>query len=122
MTTLFDIAGREARIHTLPNRPPFMLAADLAEIYGTNVSALNQAVKRNPDRFPDDFCFRLTEAEEEAMWSKNVITSARKRNYYRLLVFTHIGAYALSGVLKSEVAAQVSVAMPAPPIGWRAEP
>lgn len=109
MLTLMTVAGRQARIFTLPNRPDFMLAADLATVYGTEPKRLAEAVKRNPERFPDDFCFRLTEQEEEAMWSQIATTSARKRDDLRPLAFTHIGAYALSGVLKTEVAAAVSV-------------
>lgn len=110
MNTLFDIAGREARIHVLPGREPFMLAADLAEIYGTKVNALNQAVRRNPARFPSDFVFRLTEAEAEALRSQTVIAkSLPTMARYEPLAFTDGGAYALSAVLRSPVAAQVSV-------------
>lgn len=110
MMTLFTIAGREARMLALPNRPRFMLAADLAEIYGSTPKALTQAVKRHPDRFPEDFCFRLTEAEAEALRSQSVTAnplSAKAR--YEPVAFTHIGAYALSGVLRSPTAAAVSV-------------
>lgn len=109
MTTLFDIAGIRARIFTLPKRPPFMIAADLAEVYGTSVKRLGEQVKRNPERFPDDFCFYLTEAEEEQMWSHFATTSRKKRDDLRPLVFTHAGALMLSAVLKTETAAQVSV-------------
>ena len=103
--TLFDIAGVEARIFSLPDRPPFMIAADLAEVYGTTVKALNQAVSRNPDYFPEDFAFYLTEAEEKVMWSQIVTTSARKRDDFRTRAFTHPGANGLSAVLKTPTAA-----------------
>lgn len=109
MTTLFDVSGISARIFTLPNRPPFMIAADLAEIYGTEPKRLGEQVRRNPERFPEDFCFYLTEAEEADMWSHFATTSSRKRDDLRPLVFTHAGAYALSAVLKTPTAAVVSV-------------
>lgn len=105
--TLFDIAGVQARIFVLPNRPPFMIAADLAEVYGTSVSALNQAVSRNLDRFPGDFMFTLSEAEMSELKSQNVIST--KANRALPVGFTHAGALMLSAVLKTPIAAQVSV-------------
>jgi hypothetical protein len=109
MNTLHSITGITARIFELSGREPFMLAADLAEIYGTSVKRLGEAVSRNPERFPEDFCFFLTEAEEEQMWSHIATTSAKKRDDFRVRVFTHAGAYALSAVLKTPIAAEVSV-------------
>ena len=111
MTTLETISGIKARIFTLDGRPPFMLAADLAEAYGSTVRAINQAVKRNPERFPDRYAFRLTRAEEEQRWSQNVIPSPGKRTDLEPLVFTHGGANMLSGVLKSPVADEMAVAI-----------
>lgn len=108
MTTLFDIAGVQARIFHLPNRPPFMIAADLAEVYGTSVKALNQAVSRNPERFPEDFRFFLEADEIDPRWSQSVTTSGF-RSDLKYPAFSHAGAYALSAVLKTETAAQVSV-------------
>lgn len=112
MTTLQTVSGIAARIFELPNRPPFMVAADLAEAYDTSPKRLNEAVKRNMDRFPEDFAFRLTEAEAAVMherWSQIAATSPGQRTDLRPLVFTHAGAIALSGVLKTPVAAEVSV-------------
>ena len=51
-----------------------MLDADLAELYGVETRALNQAVKRNAERFPEDFMFQLT-AAEKSRWSQIVIPS-----------------------------------------------
>lgn len=107
MTTLFDVSGIQARIFTLPNRPPFLIAADLAEVYGTTVSRINEAVSRNPERFPEDFRFTFTEAEMENLKSQNAIST--KANRALPVGFTHAGAYALSAVLKTPTAAQVSV-------------
>lgn len=129
MTTLSDVSGIRARIFNLPNRPPFMIAPDLAEVYGTSVKRLGEAVSRNPERFPDDFMFALTEAETERLRSQNAtakgqtamarMDTLRSQNAtanpistkvrYAPLAFTHAGAYALSAVLKSETAARVSV-------------
>jgi len=104
--TLFDIAGIRARIHILPERPPLILDADVAEIYGSTTKAVNQAVKRNPERFPSDFTVVLTEDEMAQLRSQNVTTTMSRAP---ARAFTHIGAYALSGVLKTPVAAQMSV-------------
>lgn len=89
-----------------------MVAVDLAEVYGTSVRALNQAVSRNSNRFPDDFMFVLTEMETMDLRSQNVtanVVSTKAR--YATIVFTHAGANALSGVLKTPVAAGMSVAV-----------
>jgi len=110
--TLFDIAGIQARIHTLPGRPPFMVAPDLAEVYQTQPRRVGEAVTRNPKRFPEDFAFRLTEAELNALWSQSATTNPVSPMARSLpLAFTHAGAYALSGVLTSDVAIEVGIAI-----------
>jgi len=106
--TLFDVSGIRARIHILPERLPFLIGRDVAEIYGTEYRRLTEAVRRNPERFPSDFAFHL-EPEEAERLPQNAATSPGKRVDVRPFVFTHIGAYALSGVLKTQVAAQMSV-------------
>lgn len=111
MTTLFDIAGIQARIFHLAGRPPFMLAADLADVYGTEAKYVTRAVKRNPARFPERYAFRLTRAEEEQRWCQIGTTSPGKRADLEPLVFTHGGANMLSGVLKSPVADEMAVAI-----------
>lgn len=83
-----------------------MLAADLAQAYGTTTKRVVEAVKRNPDRFPEDFAFMLTEAEFGVSRSQNATSNATR---YMPLALTHGGAAALSGVLKTPVAANVSV-------------
>lgn len=107
--TLETVSGIYATIHELPGRPPFMLAADLATAYGTTVKRLNQAVVRNPERFPNDFAFRLTEDEQAGRWSQTVTTSPGKRTDLQPLVFTHAGALMLSAVLRTPVAVQTSL-------------
>lgn len=108
MTTLETVSGIQARIFTLPGKLPFMISADLAEVYGTEYRRITEAVKRNPERFPEDFAFYLS-VEEEQRLPQNATTSPGKRTDLRQLVFTHAGAYALSSVLKTPVAARVSV-------------
>ena len=70
-----------------------MLDFDLAELYQVETKALNQAVKRNSDRFPEDFIFKLTAKEWEAMRSQIVTASQKKRN-----VLTTPFAYTEHGV------------------------
>ena len=91
-----------------------MLDSDVAMLYHYETKKLNQAVKRNMDRFPERFCFQLTEEELEIMWSQIVTTSKLEDNKYRSkkylpYVFTEQGIAMLSGILKSEVAVQVSI-------------
>lgn len=89
-----------------------MLDRDLAELYGVPTSALNQAVKRNMERFPDDFMFQLTDEETEKWKSQIVITKSitmgLRRNPY---AFTEQGVSMLSAVLKSDIAVKVSIAI-----------
>lgn len=89
-----------------------MLDRDLAELYQVSTSALNQAVKRNSERFPGDFMFRLTDEETENWKSQivitNSITKGLRRNPY---AFTEQGVSMLSAVLKSPVAVQTSIAI-----------
>lgn len=109
MTTLTTVSGIRARIFEQPDRPPFMIAVDLANVYGTSPSNLRRAVRRNADRFPPDFMFMLSEVEETERLSQNGTTSQGRRTDMDTMVFTHAGAYALSAVLKTPIAAQVSV-------------
>lgn len=111
MTTLFDIAGIQARIFHLPGRPPFMISADLAEVYQTTPRRIGEAVKRNPTRFPARYAFRLSKAEEEQRWSQSATTSPGKRTDLEPLVFTHGGANMLASVLRGPVADQMAVAI-----------
>jgi hypothetical protein len=109
MTYLMTTGGESARIHTLPGREPFMLDADLAVIYETKTKRIGEAVGRNLDRFPEDFAFGLTMTELELLRSQNATSSGWGGARYLPLAFTHAGALALSGVLKTPVAAAVSV-------------
>jgi hypothetical protein len=100
----------EDRIRTI-RRKHVILDADLAVFYGVEVRALTQAMKRNPDRFPDDFVFQLNESEFESLRSQDVTSKGRGGRRYRPYVFTEQGAIQVSSVLRSPKAAEVSVAV-----------
>ena len=87
-----------------------MLDNDLAELYGTETKVLKQAVKRNIDRFPDDFMFELTQEEFESLRSQ-FVTSKKGRGgaRYLPLAFAEQGVSMLSGVLNSETAIRVHI-------------
>jgi hypothetical protein len=87
-----------------------MLDFDLAEMYQVETRALNQAVKRNINRFPSDFMFQLTQNEWDSMSSQFVMTSRSKRPRSALpFVFTEHGVSMLSSVLRSDIAISVNI-------------
>ena len=77
-----------------------MIDRDLAELYGVETRVLNQAVKRNIERFPDDFRFELS--REECLRSQIVISNGRGGNRYSTYAFTEQGVAMLSSVLRSK--------------------
>ncbi len=85
-----------------------MLDSDLAELYEVETRVLNQQVKRNIDRFPDDFMFQLTEIEWETLKSQNTTPSwgGRRKLPY---VFTEHGVLMLSSALNSKKAIAVNI-------------
>jgi hypothetical protein len=87
-----------------------MLDEDLAALYRVDVKALNQAVKRNRDRFPSDFMFRLTAAETKSLRSQ-IVTSKVGRGGRRNApyAFTEQGVAMLSSVLHSTLAIRVNI-------------
>ena len=89
-----------------------MLDFHLAELYNIPTKVLVQAVKRNLGRFPQDFCFQLTESEDKRLRSQ-IVTSKSGRGGRRYLpyVFTEEGVAMLSSVLHSERAIQMNVAI-----------
>ena len=100
----------ENRIYTIRG-VQVMLDSDLAEMYQVQTRALNQAVKRNIERFPDDFMFQLTQEEWENLKSHNVTSSEHGGRRKLPFVFTEQGVSGLSGVLKSEIAAKIHVSI-----------
>ena len=90
-----------------------MLDFDLAELYKVETKVLNQAVKRNPKRFPASFMFQLTHDEWENMRSQIVTASGQhKRNINaKPFAFTEHGVTMLSSVLRSDTAIQMNIAI-----------
>jgi hypothetical protein len=98
-----------ATIHSIRDQQ-VMLDEDLALLYGVPVKALNQAVKRNPERFANDFMFQLTKEELQNLRSQ-IVTSSYGGRRYLPFAFTEQGVGMLSSVLRSSRAAQVNVAI-----------
>lgn len=89
-------------------RQRVLLDRDLAEIYGVSTGRLNEAVKRNAARFPEDFMFQLTEPEAQNLRSQIAISSWGGRRY-RPFVFTEYGAIQAANVLRSPRAIEMSL-------------
>jgi hypothetical protein len=88
-----------------------MLDMDLAKIYEVETRVLKQAVRRNIDRFPDDFMFELTEEEMKNLVSQNVIPTLNHLGGAKAFAFTEQGIAMLSSVLKSKKAIQMNIAI-----------
>jgi hypothetical protein len=107
-----------------------MLDFDLAALYQVETKALNQAVKRNIERFPGDFMFRLTQKEWNSMWSQTVTTSKQSNDHQAEsssqivtssqinrrkdsapLAFTEHGITMLASILRSETAIKMNIAI-----------
>lgn len=98
-----------------------MFDRDLAELYGVETKALNQAVKRNQERFPEDFMFQLNKTEFENLKSQFVISNSSRSQFVTLkkgrgqnikylpYVFTEHGVLMLSSILKTKNAIQVNI-------------
>jgi hypothetical protein len=86
-----------------------MLDADLAAIYRVTTKRLNEQLKRNPNRFPEDFAFQLTIEELTDLRSQFATSSLHGGRRYRPWVFTEHGAIMLASVLNSDIAVQASV-------------
>ena len=88
-----------------------MLDRDLAELYGVKPIRLREQVKRNQDRFPEDFMFQLTQKEVDFMVSQNAIPSKQHLGGAMPYVFTEQGVYMLASVLKSPKAIEVNISI-----------
>ena len=99
---IFEIRGQKV-----------MLDSDLAELYGVETKVLNQAVKRNSTRFPEDFMFNLSNEELEKLRSQIVTLEKSNFSHFRFTpyVFTEQGVAMLSSVLRSDKAIQVNIAI-----------
>ncbi|MDD2697237.1 MAG: ORF6N domain-containing protein [Arcobacteraceae bacterium] len=88
-----------------------MIDKDLAELYQVETRALNQAVKRNMEKFPQDFMFELNENEKNELITKCDNLQSLKFNPSKVKVFTEQGVYMLATVLKSSIATEVNIAI-----------
>lgn len=88
-----------------------MLDSDLAKLYEVETKALNQAVKRNFDRFPSDFVFQLGESEASILRSQFVTAKIDPKRRFSPYVFTENGVAMLSTVLRSKTAIHVNISI-----------
>ncbi len=102
-----DLTKIQSLVYTISNSR-VMLDQDLADIYGVETRIVNQQVKRNKDRFPPDFMFRLTKEEYDNLKSQNVSSSWGGRRALPY-AFTELGIVQLANVLRSGKAVEVSV-------------
>lgn len=106
---LMELAIIQSKIYDIRG-VKVMLDFDLAEMYGVETRVMNQAVKRNLKRFPEDFMFQLTETEWKGISSQFVMTSRAKRPKSAIpFVFTEQGVAMLSGLLNSDVAIEANI-------------
>ena len=104
-----DIQAIQNKIYEIRGQR-VMLDFDLSAMYGVETRALNQAVRRNVKRFPEDFMFQVSEIEWQVISSQFVMTSRMKRPKSSLpLAFTEHGALMLSSVLRSDIAVDTSI-------------
>jgi len=106
MSNLVPIEKVESKIYVIRGQR-VMLDKDLAELYGVKTKALNQAVKRNIERFPEDFMFLLT--RQEILRMSQFVTSSTLKFSKSVSAFTEHGILMLSSVLNSERAVQVNI-------------
>ena len=86
-----------------------MLDRDLSQLYAVETKTLKQAVRRNTQRFPDDFMFELSKDEEKSLRSQSVTLKRGQHSKYLPFAFTEQGVSMLSTVLKSDRAIQVNI-------------
>lgn len=107
--SLVPVEKIERRIF-LFRRHKVMLDSDLAEIFGTTTKRLNEQVRRNKERFPEDFMFQLTKEEAASLRSHSATSKqGRGGRRYAPYAFTEHGAVMLASVLNTPVAVQASI-------------
>lgn len=99
----------EEKIYTIRDKQ-IMLASDVAKLYNVETKRINEIVKRNLNRFPEDFCFQLTKEEYVNLTSQFAMSNiGRGGNHYLPYAFTEHGIMMLSGLLKSDIAVSVNI-------------
>ncbi len=108
----YDTENIKNLIYTIRGKQ-VMLDSDVAMLYHCETKYINRVVKRNIERFPEEFCFQLTEKEFQNLRCQFVTSSFEKQNYggrrYLPYVFTEQGIAMLSALLKSDIAIKVSI-------------
>ncbi len=110
MSELVQVVKIEKRIYTIRGMQ-VMLDRDLAELYGVKPIRLREQVKRNSNRFPEDFMFQISEDEVDYMVSQNAIPSKKHLGGTLPYVFTEQGVAGISGVLTSNRAIEINIAI-----------
>jgi phage regulator Rha-like protein len=108
MANIIPQVSIESRIYTIRGKK-VMLDSDLAELYGVETKQLKRAVRRNIERFPDDFMFELTKEEYEILRCQFGTLSWGAHAKFLPFAFTENGVAMLSGVLNSPRAVQVNI-------------
>ena len=108
VTAVIPVERIEQRIYVIRDQK-VLLSHDLAGLYGVSVKVLNQAVKRNLERFPSDFMFQLTLSETRNLRSQILTIDKGGHFRYRPYAFTEQGVAMLPAVLRSGTAVAVSV-------------
>ena len=104
------LSERIERLVLLVRGQKVMLDSDLAKIYGVSTTRLNQQIKRNMSRFPEDFIFKLTNEEFRTLMLQNATSNTSRGGRRKLpYAFTEHGAIMIANVLKSKRAIRVSV-------------
>lgn len=111
----YEVENIKDLIYTIRGKQ-VMIDSDVAMLYHYETKNVNKAMKRNVDRFPEDFCFQLTITELKEMWFQNGTTFEKENIKYRSekylpYVYTEQGISMLAGILKNEIAVQVSISI-----------
>ncbi len=108
----YEVNNIKNLIYTIRGRQ-VMLDSDVAKLYNCETKYVNRVVKRNIERFPEEFCFQLEQKEFQNLRCQFVTSSFEKQNYggrrYMPYVFTEQGIAMLSALLKSDIAVNVSI-------------
>ncbi|GAB5494806.1 MAG: ORF6N domain-containing protein [Phototrophicaceae bacterium] len=106
--SIVPIEAIAGKIYEIRNEK-VMLSSDLAELYGVETKVLNQQVKRNINRFPERYMFKLTQEENKALRSHFVTLKRGQHSKYPPYAFTEHGILMLSSILRSERAEKINI-------------
>ncbi len=113
-TVKYNVSNIENLIYNIREKE-VMLDSNVAKLYGYETRRINETVRRNIQRFPEDFCFKLTKQEYDSLKSQFATSNLEEKIYLRggkrktPYVFTEKGIIMLSGLLKNEIAVEVSI-------------